>query len=133
MIVDRFFEELDNDFKILEKHPIDIISKTGLSANQTKVYLCLSKSGEKSVSQISKILSIPRTEIYTILKTLQQKDCVKIKNGRPCKFLAIPIEKYFEKKLELEYRKIQELEKFLRIVRNLKFYQTSDIKYQLFN
>jgi sugar-specific transcriptional regulator TrmB len=62
-------------FKILE-NSFTLLSKFGLSPNQSKVYLSLSKDGPRTASQLSKVLDIPRTEMYHLLKTLYSKNNV---------------------------------------------------------
>ncbi len=62
-----------------------------LTPNQAKVYLFLSKIGIKTASEVSKSLSIPRTETYHLLSTLQQKGIIFSIFGKPTKFNAVGV------------------------------------------
>ncbi|MEJ2259769.1 MAG: helix-turn-helix domain-containing protein [Nitrosopumilaceae archaeon] len=106
-------------FRILE-NSFTLLSKFGLSPNQSKVYLSLSKDGSKTASQLSKSLDIPRTEIYHLLKTLRQKGCVKTINEKPMKFDPITIENFLEKTIDFEKSKIKNLEEILFTLKKFK-------------
>jgi len=49
------------------------LKQAGLTGNQTKVYLELTKKGELSANQLSKNLGLDRTLTYTILNNLVEK------------------------------------------------------------
>jgi sugar-specific transcriptional regulator TrmB len=106
-------------FKILE-NSFTLLSKFGLSPNQSKVYLSLSKDGPRTASQLSKVLDIPRTEMYHLLKTLQQKQCVITINEKPMKFGPVPIENFLQTTINIEKNKIKNLEETLFALRKFK-------------
>lgn len=106
-------------FKILENSS-GLLSKFGLSPNQSRVYLSLSKNGPTTGSALSKSLGIPRTEVYHILKILKQKDCVYKINQKPMKFGPVSVEIFFEKKINLEKNKIHQLEETLLTLKKFK-------------
>lgn len=81
-----------------------------LTQNQAKVYLFLSKIGIKTASEISKSLSIPRTETYHLLSTLQQKGIIFSVFGKPTKFNAVGIEESLEILVNNEKNRINELD-----------------------
>ena len=81
-----------------------------LTPNQAKVYLFLSKIGIKTASEISKALSIPRTETYHLLSTLQQKGIIFSIFGKPSKFNAVGIEESIEILVNNEKMRIDELQ-----------------------
>ena len=116
-----FLEEKTDsgELKILE-NPSILLRKFGLSANQSKIYLGLSKLGPKTASDLSNILDIPRTETYHILKTLQSKGCVSTIHQKPLKFDAVSIEEFFETVINLEKAKMKKLEDTLELVKKLK-------------
>ena len=111
------------DPKITLETPEKILSEFGLSENQSKVYFHLNKSGSKSASNLSKILGIPRTEIYAILKILQKKGCIRIKNEKPMKFNPVPFEQFLESIIISKKNEIQKLEEIIAVIRTLKFPQ----------
>jgi sugar-specific transcriptional regulator TrmB len=81
-----------------------------LTPNQAKVYLFLSKIGIKTASEISKALSIPRTETYHLLSTLQQKGIIFSIFGKPSRFNAVGIEESIEILVNNEKKRIDELQ-----------------------
>ena len=97
------------DSKNLLENRINLLFRFGFSSNQSKVYLFLSKMGNKTASQLSKNLNIPRTETYHLLKTLQEKGCVFRIHEKPMKFDVISIEEFLEKWIHSEKNKIKKI------------------------
>ena len=89
------------------------LPKCGIKGNQLKIYIHLIRTGPKTPSQLSRFLAIPRTEVYTLLKGLQEKEAIILKRKRPMLLMAAPFENTIDKKLEEEKNKIQDLENFL--------------------
>ena len=83
----------------------------GLTQNQARVYLFLSKNTTKSAPEISKSLKIPRTETYHLLNGLQSKGITIATFGKPTKFQAVPFEKAIGILVNNERTRIDELEK----------------------
>ena len=100
---------LNPENEYIKKDIMNEISKFGLSQNQSKTFLFLSKSGPKTASQISKLLSLPRTETYHILSQLQSRGIVIADFGKPTKFETVAIEKAIEILVENERTRIDEL------------------------
>lgn len=55
----------------------------GLTDYEIKTYLTLIKLVSATASQISDSSKVPRSRIYDILKTLNQKGFIKLQQGRP--------------------------------------------------
>lgn len=70
----------------------DILSKFGLTTNQSKIYIYLGKFGSKTAPEISKATGTARTETYQILNVLQHQGIVSIKLSSPTRFSIVPIE-----------------------------------------
>ncbi|AFS80857.1 transcriptional regulator TrmB [Candidatus Nitrosopumilus koreensis AR1] len=87
-----------------------IFSQYGLTPNQSKVYLHLTKAGEKTASEICKSLKIPRTETYHLLNSLEQKGIIYSIFGKPSKFNSIPINDAMNILIDNEKKRISELE-----------------------
>ena len=104
-LVENMFE-LDNPINELNR----LLIKYGLTQNQAKVYLYLSKIGIKTASDISKSLKIPRTETYHLLSTLQQKGIIFSVFGKPTKFNAVGIDESIAILINNEKNRINELE-----------------------
>ncbi|QUC65464.1 TrmB family transcriptional regulator [Nitrosopumilus sp. K4] len=95
-------------------NPIEELNKLigayGLTPNQSKVYLYLSKIGTKTASEISKNLKIPRTETYHLLNSLEQKGVVYSIFGKPTKFESVDIEKAIDILIRNEKNRVSEME-----------------------
>jgi len=100
---------LNPENEYIKKDIMNEIEKFGLSQNQSKTFLFLSKSGAKTASQISKSLSLPRTETYHILSQLQSRGIVIADFGKPTKFETVAIEKAIKILVENEKTRIDEL------------------------
>jgi len=83
----------------------------GLTQNQARVYLFLSKNTTKSAPEISKNLKIARTETYHLLNGLQSKGITIAAFGKPTKFQAVPFDKSINILVNNERSRIDELEK----------------------
>ncbi len=86
------------------------LTEFGITQNQAKVYLHLSKNASKSAPEISKNLKIPRTETYHLLNGLQSKGIIITKFGKPAKFQAVPFEKSLLILVNNHRNRINELE-----------------------
>jgi len=81
----------------------------GLTKNESKIYVFLSKSGPKKAIEISSEVRIPRTETYHLLSTLEAKGIITISIQRPTRFFAVTIEKAIESIILNQQKKIEEL------------------------
>lgn len=101
---------LGNDHKESLKKINNNLIQYGLTPNQSKVYLYLTKTGEKTASTISKSLNIPRTESYHLLNSLEQKGIIFSIFGKPTKFNAVPINEALNIIIDNEKNRIADLE-----------------------
>jgi sugar-specific transcriptional regulator TrmB len=69
-----------------------VLDELGLSTKEVKVYLHLSKSGPRKVSEISKNLGIHKVEVYRFLRNLESKGLAESTFERPRRIEAIPFE-----------------------------------------
>ena len=81
----------------------------GLTKNESKIYVFLSKNGPKKALEISREEGIPRTETYHLLSTLESKGIVTSSIQRPTRFFAVTIEKAIESIINNQQKKIEEL------------------------
>ncbi len=103
-------ETTSYDYEMLvEKLRIEL-SKFGLTANQSKVFLFLEKSGPNTATQVSKSLKIPRTETYHLLTNLQNRGIVLASFQHPIKFAALPLEKAINVLINAEKERVKQLE-----------------------
>ncbi|MBM2818989.1 MAG: Transcriptional regulator, TrmB [Nitrosarchaeum sp.] len=96
----------DNTINELNK----LLLKYGLTQNQAKVFLYLSKIGIKTASEISKSLDIPRTETYRLLDNLQEKGILFSIFGKPTQFKVVEINESIKILVGSEKNRIKELE-----------------------
>ena len=101
---------LGNDHKDSMKKINESLIHYGLTPNQSKVYLFLTKTGEKTASGISKNLNIPRTESYHLLNSLEQKGIIFSIFGKPTKFNSVPIDDALTIIIDNEKNRILDLE-----------------------
>ncbi len=69
-----------------------VMNELGLSENEVKVYLYLSRNGTQKAIEISKDLKIHKVEVYRFLKNLENKGLVESTLERPTRFAAAPFE-----------------------------------------
>jgi sugar-specific transcriptional regulator TrmB len=101
---------LGNDHKESMKKINENLVQYGLTPNQSKVYLYLTKTGEKTASSISKSLNIPRTESYHLLNSLEQKGIIFSIFGKPTKFNSVSIDEALTIIIDNEKKRISDLE-----------------------
>ena len=101
---------LGNDHKDSMKKINESLIHYGLTPNQSKVYLYLTKTGEKTASGISKNLNIPRTESYHLLNSLEQKGIIFSIFGKPTRFNSVPIDDALTIIIDNEKNRILDLE-----------------------
>jgi len=81
----------------------------GLTKNESKIYVFLSKSEPKKAIEISTEEKIPRTETYHLLSNLEAKGIITPTLYRPTRFSAVKIEKAIESILHNKQKKIEDL------------------------
>ncbi len=81
----------------------------GLTKNESKIYVFLSKQGPKKPIDISREEKIPRTETYHLLSNLVAKGIITPSIKRPTIFSAVTIEKAIESILHNQQKKIEDL------------------------
>ena len=98
------------DYEILFEKLKNELSKFGLTANQSKVYLFLEKYGSSTATQVSKTLKVPRTETYHLLTNLQNKGIVSATFQHPIKFSALSLDKAIGVLVNAEKERVKSLE-----------------------
>jgi len=97
------------EYKVFIDRLKEQLSKFGITANQSKVYIYLGKYGSKTAPQICKVLKIPRTETYHLLSSLQNRGIVSATFQSPIKFSAIPLERVVWILVQAEKERIKTL------------------------
>jgi sugar-specific transcriptional regulator TrmB len=86
------------------------LEEYGLTANETKVFLQLSRFSPSTAGEIGRSLGIPRTEVYSIVSSLQNKGIIESTLDRPAKFIAMPIRRGLLTLIEAERSRISTME-----------------------
>ena len=81
----------------------------GLTKNESKIYVYLSKNGSQKAIEISQNENIPRTETYHLLSNLEAKGIVTPSVQKPTRFSAVTIEKAIESIIQNQLKRIEEL------------------------
>jgi len=66
-----------------------VLKSFGLTEKETDVYMFLARQGARRTGEIAKGLRIHRTEIYRILKSLQDKNLVELTLEAPTRYSAV--------------------------------------------
>lgn len=81
----------------------------GLTKNECKIYIYLSRAGPQKAIEISRNEGIPRTETYHLLSNLELKGIVVPSIQKPTRFSAVSIEEAIESIIKNQEKRIQEL------------------------
>ena len=86
------------------------LSMFGLSRNEATIYIYLSRFGEQKAYSVSRSLSLQTTETYKILNKLEEKGLVYRILGKPVRFVAAPIDKALQNRIDADKQRILQLE-----------------------
>jgi len=89
---------------------LDELSKYGLTEIQAKSYCSLLRLGKTSAMEIAKALSVHRSEVYRVLRQLEEKGIVTEHSGRPILFTPAPPEEALDILLQEQLKKGEYLE-----------------------
>lgn len=87
-----------------------MLSKFGLSPNECNVYIFLGKYGSSTAREIYKALKIPRTDIYHLLASLENKGIVSATLEYPSRFSVIPLNSVLNTLISAEQERVKALE-----------------------
>ncbi len=72
---------------------ITTLRDLGLTIVQAKAYLVIARAGVLNIAETSNLSKVPRTDLYRVLKELEEKGIVERIIANPTQFKAIPIDK----------------------------------------
>lgn len=73
-----------------ERDPVRLLARFGLSGQEASVYLSLLTGGEMNGYELSKALSLSRSNAYTTLASLSERGAVWTVEGTPVRYQAVP-------------------------------------------
>ena len=76
----------------IDDDAVRTLTKLGLTGLESKVYIVLCRYGKMSTKKISKFTSIAQSDIYRIVKSLQQKGLIEKQIERPISYKSVPFE-----------------------------------------
>lgn len=88
--------------KILEN-----LKTFGLTDYEAKAYSALVSLGTSSVTEVSQLCDVPRSNLYAVLEKLNTMGFVEIQKGRPILFKARDPKKVLEEATELKVKEIE--------------------------
>jgi sugar-specific transcriptional regulator TrmB len=112
----RVLSGVSVDLELLNNKIIQTLLDLGLTDDEAKVLLFMSKKGEMKASEIAKNVGIARTRLYDILETLQGKGLIVSTVERPAKYRALPLEKAVDLLIESYKHKLHTLEKTKKVI-----------------
>jgi len=86
------------------------LSDTGLTENESKVYLYLAKKEAAKVREISQALKIGRVQLYRALNNLQKRGMVESSFEYPANYSAVPFENVLDLMVESKKEEAKNLE-----------------------
>ncbi len=76
---------------------VDKLQRLGLTEYEARVYLSLLSGNVNSASRLSEGSGVPRTKIYSVLRSLHRKGWIRIYSGVPLLFKAVDPHEVFAK------------------------------------
>ena len=76
---------------------VEKLQRIGLTEYEAKAYLTLLRDHLNSASKLSEKSGVPRTKIYSVLESLEQKGWIRIYSGIPLLFRAVEPREVFKK------------------------------------
>ncbi|MFQ5941892.1 MAG: TrmB family transcriptional regulator [Nitrososphaerales archaeon] len=112
--ISAVYELEDNDVK--NENPSvhkmqEELTKFGLTPNESKVYMYLAQHGYKRAIEVARSTRIPRTEMYHLLSSLQNKGLVTATFGHPIKFNAVQFDNALKIMIDMQKERVRVFER----------------------
>lgn len=75
-----------------EKDAVHTLTQLGLTPLESRIYVILCKHAKLSTKQISKLTNTAQSDVYRVMKTLEQKGLVEKKIEKPVSYKSVPFE-----------------------------------------
>ncbi|MEM3706088.1 MAG: helix-turn-helix domain-containing protein [Candidatus Bathyarchaeia archaeon] len=89
-------------FPLISEDLVKRLMLFGLSKNEAKVYIALLQLKRAGATEIAKLSSVPRQEVYRVLPRLEKLGIAEVIIGKPTKFLAINPEEALSELIEYQ-------------------------------
>ncbi len=71
---------------------INSLRRLGLNQYEAKSYFALCTTGKSTAGELAERAEVARPRVYDVLRALQEKGFVAVKQGRPIEYVALPLE-----------------------------------------
>lgn len=82
---------------IVQKEFLNKLRDFGLNTYEAKLWTALLSRGISTAGELSDIASVPRSRTYDVLESLEKKEFIIMKIGKPIKYIAVPPEEVLER------------------------------------
>jgi sugar-specific transcriptional regulator TrmB len=82
---------------IVQKDFLNKLKDFGLNTYEAKLWTALLSRGVSTAGELSDIANVPRSRTYDVLESLEKKEFIIMKLGKPIKYLAVPPEEVLER------------------------------------
>lgn len=89
---------------------VEVLKDTDLTELESKVYIFLAKNGTHKASDVSRKMNLHKSQVYHILKNLQNYGTVEASMESPMRFTAIPFEKVLDLLIKTKKGEVRFLE-----------------------
>lgn len=95
---------------IILESVLKILKTFGLTENEAKVYVQLSKTGSEKARNIANAVGVSRVQLYSILKSLQKKGMIESTFEYPTHYTAVPLAKVFDLFIKTKEEEVHEIQ-----------------------
>jgi sugar-specific transcriptional regulator TrmB len=82
---------------IVQKEFLNKLKDFGLNTYEAKLWTALLSRGISTAGELSDIANVPRSRTYDVLESLEKKEFIIMKLGKPIKYIAVPPEEVVER------------------------------------
>ena len=82
---------------IVQKEFLNKLKEFGLNTYEAKLWTALLSRGVSTAGELSDIANVPRSRTYDVLESLEKKEFIIMKLGKPIKYIAVPPEEVLER------------------------------------
>jgi sugar-specific transcriptional regulator TrmB len=82
---------------IVQKEFLSKLKDFGLNTYEARLWTALLSRGISTAGELSDIANVPRSRTYDVLESLEKKEFIIMKLGKPIKYIAVPPEEVVER------------------------------------
>jgi sugar-specific transcriptional regulator TrmB len=82
---------------IVQKEFLSKLKDIGLNTYEARLWTALLSRGISTAGELSDIANVPRSRTYDVLESLEKKEFIIMKLGKPIKYIAVPPEEVVER------------------------------------